>query len=68
MSRQRWFCSLCGALITHAPAMRDGYARCRAHAGLPAESSLVPGDPVASLPSRAGEVAEAVKAAREKGQ
>lgn len=49
MSRQRWFCSVCGGL-TNRPPGPTGRAYCRAHADIPALDA-VPPDPLESLPS-----------------
>ena len=69
MIRQRWNCSLCGAL-TALPHWTDGYARCNAHAGLPSEASLLPPDPATRLPRMAAELAdrEDTHPARERGR
>lgn len=60
-TRARWFCSLCGALITKPPRMVDGFARCRAHADLPSEDGRTPRDPLAALPPQAVELRQAVR-------
>lgn len=49
MSRQRWFCQVCGALTQRTPA-RDGRALCAAHAGLPLIEP-VPADPLNDVPT-----------------
>lgn len=53
MTRQRWFCAVCGALTIN-PAERDGRAYCRAHSDLPALDEVAP-DPLESLPVTAQE-------------
>lgn len=55
MTRQRWFCSLCGAMTTRPPD--DGrYARCVAHSNLPREADLTPPDPLTTIPPMAAEL------------
>lgn len=54
MTRERWFCCLCGAL-TATGFKSDGRAYCRAHDDLRVDS--VPRDPLRSLPMQASELA-----------
>lgn len=49
MTRQRWFCSYCGALTSH-PSFDGRFARCPAHSTLPREADLIPPDPLTTIP------------------
>ena len=52
MTRQRWFCCLCGALTARMPRP-DGRALCAAHSTVALDT--VPPDPLQSIPSMAHE-------------
>ena len=54
MTRERWFCCLCGAMTVY-PAWRDGRYYCRAHADL---FDREPPDPLRSLPMQAADTGE----------
>lgn len=54
MTRQRWFCSYCGAL-TSRPSFDGRFARCPAHSTLPREADLIPPDPITILPTMAAQ-------------
>lgn len=65
MTRERWFCYVCGAMTARRPD-RYGRAFCHAHSGL--EVDVIPPDPLESLPVQAADInGEVEQATRERG-
>jgi hypothetical protein len=55
MTRERWFCCLCGAVTTRRPNTA-GRVFCHAHAGLTVDEA--PPDPLESIPTLAAQLRE----------